>query len=39
MRFMSSLRMQSLSLLIGSMLLMLTVSIASVLVLAVELRN
>ena len=39
MRFMSSLRMQSLSLLIGSMLLMLTISIASVLVLAVELRN
>ena len=39
MRFMSSLRMQSLSLLIVSMLLMLTLSIASVLVLAVELRN
>ena len=39
MRFMSSLRMQSLSLLIVSMLLMLTLSIASVLVLAMELRN
>ena len=39
MRLKSSLRMQSLSLLIGSMLLMLTISIASVLVLAVELRN
>ena len=39
MRLKSSLRMQSLSLLIGSMLLMLTISVASVLVLAMELRN
>lgn len=39
MRLKSSLRLQSLSLLIGSMLLMLTISLASVLVLAVELRN
>ena len=39
MRFMSSLRMQSLTLLIGSLLLMLVISIASVLLLAAELRN
>ncbi|MFA5677182.1 MAG: methyl-accepting chemotaxis protein [Pseudomonas sp.] len=39
MRFMSSLRLQSLTLLVGSLLLMLVISIASVLALAVELRN
>lgn len=39
MRFKSSLRMQSLALLIGSLMLMLVLAVASVLVLANELRN
>ncbi len=39
MRFTSSLRMQSLTLLVGSLLLMLVIAITSVLTLGVELRN
>ena len=39
MRFTSSLRMQSLALLVGSLLLMLVIAITSVLTLGVELRN
>lgn len=39
MRFKSSLRLQSLTLLVGSLLLMLVIAISSVLILAKELRN
>ena len=39
MRFMSSLRLQSLTLLVGSLLLMLLIAVSSVLLLALELRN